>query len=67
MGQWCLGHEGGAADPFEMKWGQWTHRHEPPLVACLGQRRTPVLGQGGGGRRQLPGRRAPEHRGGARG
>jgi hypothetical protein len=65
VGQRRPGHEGGAADRFEGKQGQETHRHGPPMVARLGQRRTPVLGRGSDGRRRLPGGRAPERRGGA--
>jgi hypothetical protein len=67
VGQRRLGHEGGAVDRFEGKPGQETHRPGPPMAAHLGQRHMSVLGQGSGRRRRLPGRRAPERCGGARG
>jgi hypothetical protein len=48
VGQRRLGHEGGAADRYEGKRGQETHRMSRSMVAELGRWRMTVRGQGRG-------------------
>jgi hypothetical protein len=44
VGQWCLGHEGGAADRFEGKWGQETHRTGCCTAVRIGRVGAPMWG-----------------------